>query len=84
LGKRKSLKTKTNGAKKSVKKGVLKRVFMKTFFVILGIFWFYTSLLSPLSIAKEGGSEEYVYLLKSEGGKVYRIMEQINPFDSPV
>jgi hypothetical protein len=50
---------------------------MKTLFVILGIFWFYTSLLSPLSIAKEGMPEEYVYLLKSEGGKVYRIMEQI-------
>ena len=49
---------------------------MKTLLVILGTLWFSTSFLSSASVAKEGTSEEYVYLLKSEGGKIYRIMEQ--------
>ena len=34
------------------------------------------SLLSSISVAKEDSSEEYVYLLTSEGGKVYRRVEQ--------
>jgi hypothetical protein len=45
-------------------------------FVILGTLWFSTSFLSSASIANEGVSEEYVYLLKSEGGKIYRITEK--------
>ena len=47
---------------------------MKTLLVISGILWLIISFLPSASIAKEGGSEEYVYLLKSEGGKVYRII----------
>ena len=34
------------------------------------------SFLPSPSVAKEGESEEYVYLLKSEGGKAYRITEK--------
>lgn len=49
---------------------------MKTFFVFLWTLWFSFSLLSSVSISKENSSEEYVYLLKSEEGKVYRRMEQ--------
>lgn len=49
---------------------------MKTSLVILWTLWFGFSLLSSVSIAKENSSEEYVYLLKSEGGKVYRRLEQ--------
>jgi hypothetical protein len=49
---------------------------MKTLLVISGILWLIISFLPSASIAKEGGSEEYVYLLKSEGGKVYRVTEK--------
>ena len=49
---------------------------MKTSFVILWTVCFSFSLLSSVSISKENSSEEYVYLLKSEEGKVYRRMEQ--------
>jgi hypothetical protein len=52
---------------------------MKTFLVILGtlfLSFFSTSFLSSTSVAKEGASEEYVYLAKSEGGRVYRITEK--------
>lgn len=49
---------------------------MKTSFVFLWTLWFSFSLLCSASISKENSSEEYVYLLRSEGGKVYRRMEQ--------
>jgi hypothetical protein len=49
---------------------------VKMLLVILGTLWFSTSFLSSASIANEGASEEYVYLLKSEGGKIYRITEK--------
>jgi hypothetical protein len=44
--------------------------------IILSTLWLITSFLLSASIAKEGVSEEYVYLLKSEGGKVYRVTEK--------
>lgn len=49
---------------------------MKASFVILWTLWFSFSLLSSASLSKENSSEEYVYLLKSEEGKVHRKMEQ--------
>lgn len=49
---------------------------MKTLLIILSTLWLITSFLLSVSIAKEGVSEEYVYLLKSEGGKVYRVTEK--------
>jgi len=49
---------------------------MKKLLVILGTLWFSISFFSSASIANEGVSEEYVYLLKSEGGKIYRITEK--------
>ncbi len=49
---------------------------MKTHLVITGILWLIISFLPAAAIGKEGASEEYVYLLKSEGGKVYRITEK--------
>ena len=51
-------------------------VFMKMLLLIFGALWLSTSFLSPASIANEGVPEEYVYLLKSEGGKIYRITEK--------
>ena len=50
---------------------------MKTLLVILGTLWFMTSFPSSEALAKEGALEEYVYLVKSERGKVYRIIEKI-------
>jgi hypothetical protein len=50
---------------------------VKILLVISGILWLIISFLLSASVAKEGVSEEYVYLLKSEGGKVYRITEQM-------
>ncbi len=47
---------------------------MKTLSIILSTLWLTTSFLLSASVAKEGASGEYVYLLKSEGGKVYRII----------
>jgi hypothetical protein len=49
---------------------------VRTSFVFLWTLWFSFSLLPSVSISKENSSEEYVYLLKSEEGKVYRRMEQ--------
>jgi hypothetical protein len=49
---------------------------MKKLLVIFGTLWFSISFLSSASIANEAVSEEYVYLLKSEGGKIYRITEK--------
>jgi hypothetical protein len=49
---------------------------VRTSFVILWTLWFSFSFLCSTSISKENSSEEYVYLLKSEGGKVYRRIEQ--------
>jgi len=49
---------------------------MKNLFLILGTLWLCTSFLSSASIANEDASEEYVYLVKSEGGKIYRIAEK--------
>lgn len=56
--------------------GLSIRVPVRMFSVILGALWLSASLLSSASIANEGGSEEYVYLVKSEGGKVYRMTER--------
>ncbi|MGA2314988.1 MAG: hypothetical protein ABSG71_01235 [Thermodesulfobacteriota bacterium] len=50
---------------------------MKTLLVILGTLWFMTSFPFSGALAKEGALEEYVYLVKSERGKVYRIIEKI-------
>ena len=44
--------------------------------LIFSALWLSISFLSSASVAKEGASEEYVYLLKSEGGKVYRVIEK--------
>jgi len=52
------------------------RLFVRMLLVILGTLWLCASFLSSGSIANEGGSEEYVYLVKSEGGKIYRIAEE--------
>ncbi|HVP80306.1 MAG TPA: hypothetical protein VMV04_20685 [Thermodesulfobacteriota bacterium] len=49
---------------------------MKILFVILGTLWLCTSFLSSASIANEEASEEYVYLVKAEGGKIYRTAEK--------
>jgi hypothetical protein len=49
---------------------------MKALLAILGMLWFSIFSLVPKSFAREGISEEYVYLLKSEGGKAYRVMEK--------
>ena len=57
------------------KDDVFRRFFVKTLLVILWALWLIISFLSSASIAKEG-IEEYVYLLKVEGGKVYRITEK--------
>jgi hypothetical protein len=51
-------------------------VSVKMSVVILGTLWLSTSFLSSASIADERGSEEYVYLVKSEGGKIYRMTEK--------
>jgi hypothetical protein len=51
-------------------------VSVKMLSVILGTLWLSTSFLSSASIANEGVSEEYVYLVKSEGGKIYRMKEK--------
>jgi hypothetical protein len=48
---------------------------MKTSLFILGMIGFSIFFHVPHSLAREGGSEEYVYLLKSEGGKAYRLIE---------
>jgi len=50
---------------------------MKTPFMMLGTVWLMTFSLFSASIAGEGTSEEYVYLLKAEGGKVSRVMERV-------
>jgi hypothetical protein len=50
---------------------------MKMLLLIFSALWLSISFLSSASVAKEGVSEEYVYLLKSEGGKVYQIIEQM-------
>ena len=49
---------------------------MKAISVILWTIWFGASFLFSTAGAEERVPEEYVYLLKSEGGKVYRIIEQ--------
>jgi hypothetical protein len=49
---------------------------MKKLFVVLGTLCFSMLCFSSASSAGEGGSEEYVYLLKSEGGKIYQITEK--------
>ena len=49
---------------------------MKTHWVIFGTLWVMMSFQSAASVAKDAVSEEYVYLLKSEGGKVYRMAEE--------
>jgi hypothetical protein len=58
------------------KDDVFRRFFVKTLLVILWTLCFIMSFLSSPSFAKDEVSEEYVYLLKSEGGKVYRITEK--------
>jgi len=49
---------------------------MKKQLIVLGTLCFSLLCSSSASIANEGGSEEYVYLLKSEGGKVFQITEK--------
>ena len=49
---------------------------MKILFLIFLAVCLSTPYLPFSSMAKEGESEGYVYLLKSEGGKVYRITEK--------
>lgn len=49
---------------------------MKKLFVILGTLCFSLFFFASPSIATESQSEEYVYLLKSEGGKVYHKTEK--------
>jgi hypothetical protein len=49
---------------------------VKRLLIILGTLWLSTAFLFSVSIAKEGKPEEYVYLLKAEGGKVYRITDK--------
>ena len=49
---------------------------MKTLSLIFLALWLSISFLPSASIAREGELEEYVYLLKLEGGKVYRITEE--------
>ena len=48
---------------------------MKTFSVIFLALWLTLSFMPSASVAREGELEEYVYLFKSEGGKVYRMTE---------
>lgn len=48
---------------------------MKTLSLIFLTLWLTLSFPPSASVAREGELEEYVYLLKSEGGKVYRITE---------
>jgi len=52
-------------------------VSLKLLSLIFSAFWLSISILPPPSVAKEEGSEEYVYLVKSEGGKLYRMTEKI-------
>ena len=49
---------------------------MKAVSVILWTIWFGASFFFSTAGAEERVPEEYVYLLKSKGGKVYRIIEQ--------
>jgi len=49
---------------------------VKTLSLIYLALWLSISFLPSASVAREGELEEYVYLLKSEGGKVYRITEE--------
>jgi len=51
-------------------------VSVKTLSLIFSALWLSISLLPSPSVAKEGASEEYVYLVKSEGGKIYRMTEK--------
>jgi hypothetical protein len=48
---------------------------VKTLSLIFLALWLSISFVSSASVAREGELEEYVYLLKSEGGKIYRITE---------
>lgn len=49
---------------------------MKAILVASATLWLTIFFLRSASIPKEGISEEYVYLLKVEGGRVYRIAEK--------
>lgn len=51
-------------------------VSVKMLSLIFSALWLSISILPSPSIAKEGASEEYVYLVKSEGGKIYRMTEK--------
>jgi hypothetical protein len=55
---------------------VSRRYSMKTHLFIAGILWLIISFLPSASIGKKVVSEEYVYLLKLEGGKVHQITEE--------
>jgi hypothetical protein len=52
------------------------RFSLKVLFLIFSALCLSLSFLPSPSAAKEGESEEYVYLLKAEGGKVYRLVEK--------
>ena len=51
-------------------------VSVKMFSLIFSALWLSIFILPSPSTAKEGTSEEYVYLLKSEGGNIYRVTEK--------
>jgi hypothetical protein len=51
-------------------------VSVKMLSLIFSALWLSIFILPSLSIAKEGASEEYVFLVKSEGGKIYRMTEK--------
>jgi hypothetical protein len=60
-----------------IKKDASSRRFsVKILFLIFSALCLNISFLPSPSIPREVASEEYVYLLKSEGGKVYRIIEK--------
>jgi hypothetical protein len=52
------------------------RLSTKKLFIIYVALWFLPFLLPPASMAEKGPSEEYVYLLKVEGGRLYRMHDQ--------
>jgi len=51
-------------------------VSVKMLSLIFSVLWLSISILPSHSLAKERASEEYVYLLKSEAGKIYRMIEK--------
>lgn len=48
---------------------------MKMHWPIWGVLWLMTFFLLSISVVKEGGAQEYIYLLRSDGGKLYQLAE---------